>query len=79
MLNLLTAISEFERDLLSERIKSRIAHALTKGKRSGRSIGRPSFNQCERVRRLLDDGKSVRAVAAEMGISKSRVMKAKAL
>lgn len=79
MFNLLSAISEFERDLLSERIKSGIAHARTKGTRSGRSIGRPSFNQRERVRRLMDDGKSVRAVAAEMGISKSTVMKAKAL
>jgi putative DNA-invertase from lambdoid prophage Rac len=37
MLNLLAAISEFERDLLAERIKSGIAHARSKGTRSGRA------------------------------------------
>lgn len=51
MVNLLAAISEFERDLLQERIKSGIAHARSKGTKSGRSIGRPSFQKKELVAR----------------------------
>jgi DNA invertase Pin-like site-specific DNA recombinase len=77
MLNLLAAISEFERDLLQERIKSGIAHARSKGTKSGRAIGRPPFERAERVRRLLAEGKSIRRIAAELGISKTTVMKAK--
>jgi hypothetical protein len=40
MLNVLSAISEFERDLLGERIKSGVAHARCKGTKSGKAIGR---------------------------------------
>ena len=54
MLNVLSAISEFERDLLGERIKSGVAHARCKGTKSGKAIG-PSFNQIERVKLLLHD------------------------
>jgi putative DNA-invertase from lambdoid prophage Rac len=43
MLNLLSSISEFERDLLAERIKSGIAHARCKGTKSGKAIGVPSL------------------------------------
>jgi putative DNA-invertase from lambdoid prophage Rac len=78
MLNLLAAISEFERDLLQERIKSGIAHARSKGTKSGKAIGRPVFNRTERVRRLLAGGRSIRSIAAELGISKTTVMKVKA-
>ncbi|MDQ5950789.1 MAG: hypothetical protein QG639_65, partial [Patescibacteria group bacterium] len=38
MLNLLASISEFERDLLRERIKSGVAHARSKGTKSGKAI-----------------------------------------
>lgn len=79
MLNLLSAISEFERDLLRERINSGIAHARAKGTKSGQAIGRPIFNHPERVDHLLTEGKSVRNVADELGISKSTVMKVKTI
>jgi DNA invertase Pin-like site-specific DNA recombinase len=78
MLNMLAAISEFEGDLLRERIKSGIAHARSKGTKSGRAIGRPSFDRAERVKRLLIEGRSVRSIAAELGVSKTTVMKVKA-
>lgn len=78
MLNMLAAISEFEGDLLRERIKSGIAHARSKGTKSGQAIGRPPFEKSESVKRLLSKGKSVRGVAAELGISKTTVMKVKA-
>ena len=78
MLNLLAAISEFERDLLRERIKSGVAHARVKGTKSGRAVGRPTFDRPERVERLLAEGQSIRSVAHELGISKTTVMKVKA-
>ena len=79
MLNMLAAISEFEGDLLRERIKSGIAHARSKGTKSGRAIGRPVFDRTERVKRLLAEGRSIRSVARELGISKTTVMKIKAI
>ncbi len=77
MVNLLAAISEFERDLLQERIKFGIAHARSKGTKSGQAI-RPPFEKSESVKRLLLKGKSIREVAAELAISKTTVMKIKA-
>lgn len=77
MLNLLASISEFERDLLRERIKSGIAHARSKGTKTGKPIGRPTFDRPERVQHLLAIGQSVRSVAKELGISKTTVLKIK--
>lgn len=77
MLNLLASISEFERDLLRERIKSGVAHARSTGTKSGKAIGRPAFNQKERVERLLAEGNSIRKVAKELMISKTTVLKIK--
>jgi DNA invertase Pin-like site-specific DNA recombinase len=77
MLNLLASISEFERDLLRERIKSGVAHARSKGTKSGKAIGRPAFDRVERVKRLLADGRSIRSIAAELDISKTTVQKVK--
>jgi putative DNA-invertase from lambdoid prophage Rac len=77
MLNMLASISEFERDLLRERIKSGVAHARSKGTKSGKAIGRPSFDKIDRVNRLLAQDRSVRKIAAELGISKTTVMKVK--
>lgn len=77
MLNLLASISEFERDLLRERIKSGVAHARSKGTKSGKAIGRPKFEKIEAVDRFLAHGKSIRMIAKELGISKTTVMKVK--
>lgn len=79
MLNLLSAISEFERDLLRERIKSGIAHARAKGTRSGKSIGRPAFDKTDAVQRLLAQGNSIRTIATKLKISKTTVLKIKSL
>lgn len=73
MLNLLSAISEFERDLLQERIKSGIAHARSKGTKSGRPIGRPPTTKKTLVLQLLSSGKSIRAIAQELKLSKTTV------
>lgn len=77
MLNLLASISEFERDLLQERIKSGIAHARSKGTKSGRPIGRPAYSRKEAVKRLLLEGGSIRQIASQLKISKTTVLKIK--
>jgi DNA invertase Pin-like site-specific DNA recombinase len=77
MLGLLAVISQFERSLLRERINSGIAHARSRGTKSGRAIGRPAFNRTDRLNRLLEEGQSIRNIAAELGISKTTVMKVK--
>ncbi len=78
MLGVLSVISQFERSLLRERISSGIAHARSGGTKSGKAIGRPAFDNPERVKRFLKEGKSVRNIATELGISKTTVMKVKA-
>lgn len=77
MLNLLASISEFERDLLRERIKSGVAHARSKGTKSGKAIGRPVFDQPEKIEWLLAQKKTIREIAREVGISKTTVLKVK--
>jgi len=77
MLNLMASISEFERDLLRERIKSGVAHARSKGTKSGKAIGRPVLDCYEHVKHLLINGRSVRSIATELNISKTTVMKVK--
>lgn len=77
MLNLLASISEFERDLLRERIKSGVAHARSKGTKSGKAIGRPTLDCQSSVENLLAQNESIRAVASKLKISKTTVMKIK--
>jgi DNA invertase Pin-like site-specific DNA recombinase len=77
MLNLLASISEFERDLLRERIKSGVAHARSKGTKSGKPIGRPANKMGNEIQRLLAEGKSIRNIAKTFGISKTTVQKVK--
>lgn len=77
MLGLLSLISQFERSLLRERINSGIAHARSKGTKSGRAIGRPIFDKTEAVKQLLLEGYSIRKTAHKLKISKTTVMKVK--
>ncbi len=77
MLGLLSVISQFERSLLRERINSGIAHARSKGTKSGKAIGRPSFDKVNAARQLLAEGNSIRSVAAKLEVSKTTIMKIK--
>ena len=72
---LLAGIAEFERDLISERVKSGLAAAKAKGKRLGRQPGqRPvSDRYGARVPRAVADGRSYRWIARDLGISKGTV------
>ena len=75
LVTMLAAIAEFERDLISERVKSGLAAAQARGKRLGRQPGqRPKSDRlAPRVLRLVEAGRSYRWIARDVGISKTTV------
>lgn len=75
MATLLAGISQFERDLLSERVKSGLEAARARGKKLGRQSGqRPKSNRLTpKVLKAVEAGKSYRLVARDLGISKNTV------
>jgi DNA invertase Pin-like site-specific DNA recombinase len=74
--SLMAALSEFERDLLRERIRSGFAAAKAKGRIFGRKLGeRPKSDRlAPKVISLLDEGRSYRFIARELGLSPTTVM-----
>jgi DNA invertase Pin-like site-specific DNA recombinase len=75
MVTMLAGISEFERGLLRERIKSGIAHAKAQGKKLGRQAGQnPSDKYAKQVLKHIAQGRSYRWIAHEMQISKTTVL-----
>ena len=70
------ALAEFERDLIRERIRSGIAAAKAKGRIFGRKAGeRPKADRLTpKVLRFLEDGRSYRFIAPELGLSPTTVM-----
>ena len=75
MATLLAGIAQFERDLLSERVKSGLAAARTRGKKLGRQKGdRPKSDKlAPKVMTLIAEGRSYRWIARDLGISKNTV------
>lgn len=75
MVTLLAGIAQFERDLLSERVKSGLAAARARGKKLGRQKGdRPKSDRlAPKVIKAVDAGKSYRWIARDLGISKNTV------
>jgi putative DNA-invertase from lambdoid prophage Rac len=69
--SIMATLAEFERDLLKERIKSGIANARTRGKVFGRPRGGKIADSCDRINELRGEGMSDRAIAREVGLSKS--------
>nr|WP_245430506.1 recombinase family protein [Rhizobium tropici] len=71
----LSGIAEFERDLISERVKSGLAAAKARGKRLGRRPGaRPKSDRLgPRVMASIAEGRSYRWIARDLGISKNTV------
>lgn len=72
----LSGIAEFERDLISERVKSGLAAAKARGKMLGRQVGeRPkSARLAPKVMALIAEGRSYRWIARDLGISKNTVV-----
>lgn len=75
MATLLSGIAEFERDLISERVKSGIAAAKARGKKLGRQKGqRPKSDRlAPQVLTLVGEGRSYRWIARDLGLSKNTV------
>lgn len=76
MATLLAGIAQFERDLLSERVKSGLAAARARGKKLGRQLGqRPKSDKlAPRVVQAVADGRSYRWIARDLKISKNTVL-----
>lgn len=75
MATVLAGIAQFERDLLSERVKSGLAAARARGKKLGRQPGqRPKSDKlAPRVVEAVSEGRSYRWIARDLGISKNTV------
>jgi len=73
----MASISEFERDLLRERVKSGLAAAKARGKILGRQKGQNvvADKMAPKVKKLRLQGQSIRQIAAELSISKTTVQK----
>ena len=76
MATILAGIAQFERGLLSERVKSGLAAARARGKKLGRQPGqRPKFGKlAPKVIQAVANGRSYRWVARDLGISKNTVL-----
>jgi putative DNA-invertase from lambdoid prophage Rac len=70
---ILASMAEFERELIRERVRSGIAHARARGKVFGRPRGGKIADSCDRINELRARQMSVRAIAREVGLSKSAI------
>jgi putative DNA-invertase from lambdoid prophage Rac len=71
----MSALAEFERDLLRERIRSGIATAKARGVKSGRRVGQrvKADKVTPQVLLMVEEGYSYRDVAKQLHISKNTV------
>ena len=69
MTTFLSGIAEFERDLISERVKSELAAVKARGKKLGRQTGqRPKSDRlAPKVVAMTEEGRSYRWIAREFG------------
>ena len=72
---MLAGIAQFERDMLSERVRSGLAAARARGRKLGRQTGdRPKSDRlAPRVLALVAEGRSYRWIARDLGLSKNTV------
>lgn len=76
MTTMLAGIAEFERDLISDRVKSGLAAARARGKVLGRQFGQcPSDRKAGKVLELRQEGLSYRLIGRNLGLSKNTVMR----
>ena len=73
MLNLLGSIAEFERELMLERQREGIAKAKAEGKYQGRAP--TARRKADDIRSMKAEGKTVDAIVAELGVSRSSVFR----
>ena len=74
MFHVIAAMSEFERELIRERVRAGLAHARSQGRVGGRpQVNRAADPDAKAIRELRDEGQSYGEVAAELGRSKSDI------
>jgi DNA invertase Pin-like site-specific DNA recombinase len=71
MFTVISAIAEFERSLISERVRSGIAKARAQGKQHGRP--KTSAATIKEIKRLRRQGKSLNTIAKQLGVSHQTV------
>lgn len=71
MLNVLGSVAQFEREMMLERQREGIAKAKAEGKYKG---GKRSFSD-ERLAKLKAEGKSMTAIAREIGVTRQALYK----
>jgi DNA invertase Pin-like site-specific DNA recombinase len=70
---IMASLAEFEHNLIRDRIMAGLRRARAEGRRLGRQ---PIALDLAKVRRLKQEGRSVRQIAAEMGTGRTTVWKA---
>jgi DNA invertase Pin-like site-specific DNA recombinase len=75
MATMLAGIAQFERDMLSERVRSGLAAARARGRKLGRQTGdRPKSDRlASKVLAHIGEGRSYRWIARDLGLSKNTV------
>jgi DNA invertase Pin-like site-specific DNA recombinase len=76
---MLSAVAEFERDLIKERVREGMRAAKRNGTRSGQAVGRPRKLTDEDVRLLVelwDNGASVASLARKWNVDKVTIYRA---
>lgn len=71
--HVLGAVAEFERDIISERVKAGLEHARAKGKILGRPAVKPFI--IKKAKELRREGLSFRAIEKRLGIDHSTIIK----
>ena len=73
MFQMMGVFAEFERSMISERVKSGLARA----KSNGKTLGRPkvSAEVEDQIRELRSEGKGILSIAKELGIGTSTVQR----
>lgn len=73
--NLLLSISAYERDLISERTRAKLAHLKSTGVKLGRPSKAADAEKRQKAQALFDQGKSWRQVAKELGCALSTLQR----
>ncbi len=70
MFTIISAISQLERDIIKERVKSGLRRAKERGKQLGRPKARVDL---EKARKLKGEGATLREIAKQLKVSKSYI------
>ena len=75
MFGMLGVFAEFERSLITARVRNGIKHAKKHGTKTGRPFGRPKIGYRERqkILKLHREGQTQRSIAKAVGVSRGTV------